>query len=622
MKRLSRSNFTKRWWKLTLGFSLGLAVSSASAGEVQWHAASSSKPAADPPSGNPPAQVIATTGPAAAGVAAAPAVSILAPVPLPPASAAQPLQPVAYSDTTAPGSRIVFRAQMTDANRTPKAMPVGLPESPEDLPSGPSIEGLPPPSGTTGAPMPPVPPVSPVPPMTPAPAAACPPGQPCPHPTCSPCPCPTGSPCPCPTGQPCPCPTGSPCPCPTGQPCPCGSCGSCSASSCGHCLLGELGSWWLDHFGHCACPDDGDAPNNHLWVSAEYLLWWIKGQSLPALVTTGSPNDHIPGALGQPNTFVLYGNGNVSEDVRSGLRFRAGWWFTDDHSIGVDGSFFFLGDRSVNFIAGSNGSPALFRPFLDAGFPAGHGLPTQPFEDAEIVAFPGVAAGAVAVSQSTRLQGYELNVRGNLLNGSCDGYCYTIDGYAGFRSLVLDEDLQITESITSVVPGAPGSLLVRDWFSTGNRFYGGQVGINAEARFGLFYLDLNTQVAAGNVHQMVDILGGTSTTTPSGSTFSPGGLLAQRSNTGHFDRDRFAVLPEVGVTFGYHVTDYLRVFVGYNFLYISNVARPAQQIDRVVNPTFIPGSPIPASGPARPSFTFHETDFYAQGINFGLEFRW
>src|SRR5581483_11540254 len=36
-----------------------------------------------------------------------------------------------------------------------------------------------------------------------------------------------------------------------------------------------------------------------------YLGWWTKHEHLPPLVTTGSPADLVPGALGQPNTVVL-----------------------------------------------------------------------------------------------------------------------------------------------------------------------------------------------------------------------------------------------------------------------------------------------------------------------------
>jgi hypothetical protein len=63
--------------------------------------------------------------------------------------------------------------------------------------------------------------------------------------------------------------------------------------------------------------------------------------------------------------------------------------------------------------------------------------------------------------------------------------------------------------------------------------------------------------------------------------------------------------------------------VGYSFLYLSSVVRPGDQIDRVLNvtriPNFVPGA-VP-SGPLRPMPLIHDTDFWAQGINFGVEFR-
>jgi hypothetical protein len=392
----------------------------------------------------------------------------------------------------------------------------------------------------------------------------------------------------------------------------CGPCGPCNPDGCGPFCVGDC----------CGTP-----PSHRLWLSGEYLLWWIKGQSLPALVTTGSTADAVPGALGQPGTVILYGNGHVENDARSGARFRFGWWFDDEHTIALDGSFFFLGQRSVNFNAGSVGSPALFRPFFNPGFVFNPGtgtfVPTAPFEDAEAVAFPGLLAGGVSVTQKSRLWGYEANLRTNLCNGCCKGCDYTVDGFVGFRSLGLDESLAVGENLVSLSPAVPGTIALRDSFATTNRFYGGQVGLDSELRCGPWFLDLTTKVALGSVHQMVNVSGATMITDATGAVMlSPGGLLTQGSNIGRFTHDHFGVLPEVGVNFGYQLTPGLRCFVGYNFLYLSSVVRPAQQIDRAVNPTLIPLNGSPMMGPAQPSFTRRETDFYAQGLNVGLEFHW
>jgi hypothetical protein len=75
---------------------------------------------------------------------------------------------------------------------------------------------------------------------------------------------------------------------------------------------------------------------------------------------------------------------------------------------------------------------------------------------------------------------------------------------------------------------------------------------------------------------------------------------------------------------GYHVSESLRVYLGYDLLYLSDLARPGEQIDQVVNPTQLPTSagPSPLTGPARPFFHFVNKDIWAQGLNVGMEFRY
>lgn len=512
----------------SLGLALALVVTSASAEEVQWRAASGARPAA---------------------TASGPAVTMQAPVPLSPSGGARPaaLKPVSFGSADDPTPRVVVRGQMNDAA---KALPAG-PEGPEGKPAKKASETLP-------APHP----------------------LPAPPPTCLDCGACGGGPC-------------------CGNPDGCG--GFCLNDCCG-------------------------VPGHRFWLSGEYLMWWIKGQSLPPLVTAGSPNDQFPGAVGQPGTVVLFGNGHVENEMRSGARFRAGWWFDDEHTIGIDGSFFFLGARGVGFLAASPGSPALFRPFFNAGFAfnAATGLfePVAPAEDAQKVAFPGQLAGRVNVDMASRLWGYEINLRSNLCNGCCGCCWYGVDGYVGFRSLGLDEKLAVSEGLTALAPPG-GSIFVNDQFKTRNRFYGGQVGLDTEFRHGRCFLDLGTKVALGGVHQVVDIQGNTVVTDAAGGMMiGTGGLLTQTSNIGRHTRDRFAVMPEVGVNLGYQVCDNLRVFVGYNVLYLSSVVRPAQQIDRVVNPTLLPLAGSAPMGPPRPAPTLRDTDFYAQGVNFGLELRY
>ena len=54
---------------------------------------------------------------------------------------------------------------------------------------------------------------------------------------------------------------------------------------------------------------------------------------------------------------------------------------------------------------------------------------------------------------------------------------------------------------------------------------------------------------------------------------------------------------------------------------IKSLVRAGDQIDLDVNPDQLP-EPIIGIGPARPVFAFQQTDFWAQGLNLGLDYRW
>ena len=70
-------------------------------------------------------------------------------------------------------------------------------------------------------------------------------------------------------------------------------------------------------------------------------------------------------------------------------------------------------------------------------------------------------------------------------------------------------------------------------------------------------------------------------------------------------------------------TSRLKAYVGYDFMYWNQVVRPGGQIDRNINLTqtgtiFSNGGP---NGPAFPSPLLSRTDFWAQGITLGFEYR-
>jgi hypothetical protein len=102
---------------------------------------------------------------------------------------------------------------------------------------------------------------------------------------------------------------------------------------------------------------------------------------------------------------------------------------------------------------------------------------------------------------------------------------------------------------------------------------------------------------------------------------SGGGLLAQSTNSGAFENDEFAFLPELQFNLGYQLTDFTRARIGYTLLYLTDSARPGAQIDRSVDGRFLD----PLAGPfvpTNPAFGFDSTSVWLQGVNFGLETVW
>jgi hypothetical protein len=356
------------------------------------------------------------------------------------------------------------------------------------------------------------------------------------------------------------------------------------------------------------------APQPNVWAQTDYLLWWMRSGSLPVLVTTGPLGS--TGILGQPGTTPLAGGSSVNLGAFSGLRLGLGCWVDALQTIGLEGNWFTLGSRSWSFGGGNNGDPSapvVARPFFNA---------VSGSEESQPVAVASLLAGAVQVNVTSRLDGWEVN-------GLCNVYsaCETrVDLLVGFRSLDLNDGVTILEDQTllSSVPGlgAGSRMQVADEFHARSTLYAGQLGARLLYQEGNWDAKLTGKVAMGSTHEEVTINGLTGLTPPGGPTsVSPGGLLALPSNMGSYSRDVFAVVPEVGISLGYQVTSMIHVGVGYSFLYWSNVARAGDQIDRVVNPFQVPALQGAGTGATRPAFAFHDTDFWAHGVSFSLEFR-
>ena len=321
----------------------------------------------------------------------------------------------------------------------------------------------------------------------------------------------------------------------------------------------------------------------------------------------------MAGVLGTPRVATLFG-GTVANNWQSGARKQVGYWLDSEATWGVQASLFMLGNAFSSFAAGSGGTPILARPFFNVAT----GKP-----DAELVAFPGNVAGSVAARDTANLFGAGAWLRHQL----CCGDCFRVDALVGYRYLSLTGRLTVEENLVSTDPASKtvpvGTRIdLIDQFYTTNAFNGGDFGLTGVVRRGPWALQGLASIAVGYNTSAADIGGSTTVTVPGfPSTTSPGGLLALSSNSGHFVRNRFAVVPQVGLKLGYQITPHLLATVGYDFLYWTGVMRPGGQIDTAINPALVPPV-LPLTGPIRPAPLLGATDVWVQGVSVGMQFRY
>ncbi len=321
--------------------------------------------------------------------------------------------------------------------------------------------------------------------------------------------------------------------------------------------------------------------------NAEYLMWWMKGDKIATLSTTGTT-----GILNDPNTSILFGNNSYGGEMRSGARFNMDYWLSKEHNLAFEANFLFLETQMDQINLASPGAPLLARPFNNVSL----GVPS-----AQVLSSPSTNAGAFTSTFDSKLWGAEGNLKHNFINGAS----MTVDGLFGFRYLGLKESLDITGSSFNPLPGQVISAST-DNFKTNSDFYGGQIGANIQLHKDRWFVNVIPKLAIGSTQQSINITGLTSFTNGSTSSTAPTGFLAADTNIGQYSKEKFSFVPELGVNLGYTFRDWIRAYAGYNVIYWSSVSRPGSTVDLNV-------------GNGRPAFSFNSTDLWLQGITLGIE---
>ena len=362
------------------------------------------------------------------------------------------------------------------------------------------------------------------------------------------------------------------------------------------------------------------------WGGFEYLMWWEKKAPLPSnFLTTGSLKDAVPGALGQLNTQDIYPASAVDFFQLSGLRVTAGAWFDDQQMLGLEGSGFLLEKSMHVFLAKSDrsGNPLFAFAHFD---PLPKGSP-----DAFVASAPrggkvGPFSGSVGFDTDSQLWGAEANLVHTLYWSPV----FRVRLLGGFRYLDLGESLTFFYQRVTLGSAAvpflgktfPSSLeLADDFFQTRNQFYGPQIGLDGQYFLGKCFVVLGGKLAAGATHEVLNINGiSTLQQVKKPAQTAAGGLFALPSNIGRFDTDQFGVVPQFWARLGWQPVRWVRGWVGYDFLYWSQVLRPGSQVDLRVNPAQVPTDPrFTGARSSSPAPQFNRTDFWTQGLSFGAE---
>jgi hypothetical protein len=386
------------------------------------------------------------------------------------------------------------------------------------------------------------------------------------------------------------------------------------------------------------CPMDCEIPYcgapGRFWFRADYMMWWTSGTELPPLVVAG------PEGTPATQVEVVYGDSTVLTGGRSAVRTTLGGWLDRCHRWGIEADWLYLSGMSNHFDQSTVPGNAVGRPLYDL--------------EKNVLAYE--LANSVAVDGDDYFNSTGFWFRYNLC--CCDRCCDTCDScgdvgcgdcgeagcggcgqpdcgtgcdscglnycradlLVGYRYYVLGDRLSIHETLSTTDPTA--FFDITDTFRTNNEFHGAEIGLSGELRRGRWGLNILTKMALGSTRQRAYINGVTHQTTAQGTATYDNGILATIPNMqgSPYTRDQFTVIPQVSLELSYQMTCRLRAYVGYDLLYWAPIWRAGDQIDLFIDPRNFAPLPQPGRLPL-PTFPGQYSNFWAQGINVGMEMR-
>jgi hypothetical protein len=334
------------------------------------------------------------------------------------------------------------------------------------------------------------------------------------------------------------------------------------------------------------------------------MSWYQKGTFVPALVTT-SPLGTPQAAAGVlPGAQTLFGNTELDDLRQNSGRLTVGWWLDECHDQAIGWKLYGAEGGAVRFAEGDNGG-ILARPFFNAD-------PLVLAQDSLLVGFPGLTTGGVDMRVTNDFFGSEVFGRTMIDQGPR----YRVDLIGGWQFNQIDSELAM--SSTSIT--GPNVFAFNDLFDVQNEFNAGTLGLYGELYRECWTFSSLAKLGIGTMHQEVAISGNNSIINAGGIITTNGGLFAQGTNIGVFDRDVLCFSPEVNLKASCALTQRLSISVGYTFLYWNRVAFAGDQVDTAVNGTQLVGGAL--VGAARPALVFQDSDFWVQTVDVGVSFNY
>ena len=343
------------------------------------------------------------------------------------------------------------------------------------------------------------------------------------------------------------------------------------------------------------------------WGAVDYLMGWSKGRDVPALASSSAVDDE--GVLGAPSTSVLQGNERVGLGTGSGGRADFGAWLGGKTEVGLGMRFYGYSADAGDFNAVSDGSQVLALPFYNTRFDQ---------EDARLIATgSGAAAGEININHATNV----LQAESYLRIPMTEGQGWRFDLVGGYHYSRVEDRITLdafSEDLDgSFLLGVGNTRRVTDVFDATNDFHGGSLGMLGQVHHDRMVFSMLGKISGGNMHQKVRIEGRQVNTAPTGSNdIFNAGTFALNTNTGRYERDVTAVIPEAQFTFTFLWKENVSLNLGYAFSYWSDIVTATDSIDRNVNSSQFQDNQLFGSGD--PQFTLRDTDFWVQGMTIGI----